>query len=110
MVTQPEIGALDRRMTIRTATRTRDAYGQEIETWADAQDVWAAVEWVSDGERWRAGERGVMAAARAVVRWQAGLVTHQDRVTIDGTEYAIDGIKEKGRRRWLEITLKRIEA
>lgn len=102
-------GELDRRVTIRRATTTRDGYGQQINAWADAGSVWAKVDWVNDGEKWRAGELGVDLAARVTVRYSPGLVARQDRIAIDGEDYEVAGIKQIGRRQWLEITVTRAE-
>ncbi len=104
----PPSGALDRRVVIRRAAAVRDQYGQQIKTWSDAATVWAAIEWIKDGERWRAGERGVDVAARLTLRWKAGVVASQDRVVIDGDEYEVVGLKEIGRRRALEVTVAKV--
>ncbi|WP_353474788.1 head-tail adaptor protein [Salipiger sp. H15] len=61
---------------------------------------------VSDGERWRAGEVAASIMSRFLVRWSpftAG-ITPKDRLTCDGLEFDIVGLKEVKRRHWIEIT------
>jgi SPP1 family predicted phage head-tail adaptor len=98
-----EAGKLDRRITVERATTTTDAYGGEVATWVPLGTVWAAVEPISDGERFRAAEVAAQVTTRFRIRWGLG-VTVEDRVVYDGRTYGIVGVKEIGRREGQEIT------
>lgn len=99
-------GKLDRRIQIRRSTATDDGL-QMVETWADhGSPIWAARKDVSDGERAAAGWMEATSVARFTLRsssFTRGL-TPKDRIATDGRDYNIQGIKELGRRDWLEIT------
>lgn len=101
-----DAGKLDRRITIRRATVTADAMNEPVETWADLLCLWAAKRDVSDRERLQASEYGATITTRFTVRWSqaASGITPKDRISIDGSTYDILGIKELGRRAFLEIT------
>lgn len=98
---------LNRRVQFLRATEVRDSFGV-VEQWAPlGTPILAAREDVSDAERWRASEVSASITTRFVVRWSSvsNAVTPKDRVTCEGREYDITGIREKeGRRQWLEIT------
>lgn len=98
---------LDRVVQFRRYTESTDDFGS-VQVWADhGAPVWAAKKDASDAERWRADEVSAMITARFRVHYStfsAGL-TPKDRLTCEGVEFDITGIKEVGpRRRWLEIT------
>lgn len=97
-------GDLDRRITIQRAMTVTDELGSEVPAWIDLTTVWASVEWVKDGERFRAAEVAAYAEVRFTIRWGVG-VTAQDRVRYDGRVYEIVGPpKEIGRRVGQEIS------
>jgi SPP1 family predicted phage head-tail adaptor len=100
-------GPLDRLLQFRRYAEVDDGFGM-AQFWSDHGDpVWAAKADVSDGERWRGGEVAASITTRFLVRWSAFTadLTPKDRLTCDGRQYDIFGIKEgKGRHQWLEIT------
>ena len=99
-------GKLDRRVQFRRATLADDGFTQ-APTWADlGSPVWAQKTEVSDGERWRAGEVAAHISCRFLVRYSvfSSGITPVDRLTCEGREYDISGIKEIDRKRMLEIT------
>lgn len=61
---------------------------------------------VSDGERWRAGEVSSSVMARFRLRWSPFIaeITPKDRLTSEGLDFDIVGLKEIARRQWVEIT------
>ena len=99
-------GKLDRRVQFRRFTTEHDGL-QNVETWTDhGRPIWASRQDISDGERAAAGWIEGTSVARFVVRsssFSRGL-TVKERLTTDGREYDILGIKEIGRRDRLEIT------
>ena len=100
-------GDLDRKVTFLRAEMIDDGYQTRqgpFVTYGPA--VWAARRYISDRERYAANTVGVDAVARFTVRYSqftAGL-THSDRLECEGRIYGITGIKEVGRREWIEIT------
>lgn len=101
-----EAGKLDRRVQFRRSFPRDDGF-QPVETWdSHGTPVWAAKRDVSDRERMAAQEVSATITTRFQVRWSsftAG-ITPKDRLTCEGVEYDITGIKEIGRRDALEIT------
>lgn len=99
-------GKLDRRVTLRRFTSSTDGFNNPVETWADLATVWAAVEFVRDGERFRSGEVGASQMIRVQIRYSAQVagIDAKDRLMFDGREYAVNGVKELGRRVGLELT------
>lgn len=97
---------LDRRITLRRATTAANAFNEPVYTWADLATVWAAFQPVNDSERLRAGESLAMRQARFTVRYSATTATvdPRDRLTYGGHEWDINGVKEVGRRMFIEIT------
>lgn len=99
-------GALDRRITLKRASTTTNGFNEPIYTWATLATVWAAVTPVMDGERLRAGETIAMKQSRFTIRWSSTVssLDPRDRLTFDGHEYDVNGVKQIGRRQFLEIT------
>lgn len=101
-----DAGKLDRRVQFRRFILTDDGF-TAVETWADhGAPVWASRRDVSDRERMAAMEVSATITTRFQVRWSsftAG-ITPKDRLTCEGAEYEITGLKELGRRQGFEIT------
>lgn len=75
-------------------------------TWNTLATVWASVVPVSDGERMRAGETLGSKQSRFTIRYSSTVanVDPKDRIVFDGKTYDVNGVKEVGRREYLEIT------
>lgn len=99
-------GALDRLIQFRRAGLSDDGFNQH-ETWADyGAPVWASRTDVRDSEKVAAGQEVATLMSRFVVRWSgftAG-ISPADRFTCDGRDWEVAGIKEIGRRQWIEVT------
>lgn len=99
-------GDLDRRVQFQRATETEGPYGA-VQTWANhGVAVWASRRDVSDGEKWNASEMQATLLSRFRVRWSSftdGLKA-SDRFTCDGRTWEIVGLKQVGRREFVEIT------
>ena len=97
---------LDRRVQFRRKELASDGMGY-AEAWANyglpqpanRQDI-------SDGERWRAGEVQAHVTTRFVIRYSAfgASINPGWRLVCEGLEYDIFGVKQQGRKQWLEIT------
>ena len=98
-------GDLDRRITIRRASFAPDAFNEPVATWSDTATVWAAARHVTDAERFRAQEIGAEVTTRFTIRYSSEVADlgPTDRVAFDGREYNITGVRELGRREWLEM-------
>lgn len=99
-------GELDREVTLRRATVTKDEYNADVETWADLVTVWGSKKDISDGERIAAAATGASITTRFRIRYSADVagVTPEDQLVCEGRTYNITGVKEVGRREGLEIT------
>lgn len=93
-----------RRVTIRRVVGgTPDGQGGTLPIFGDLATVWAEVDAISDGERWRAMQVAATVTHRFRIRWGLG-VTVLDRVRLEGREFEISGVKELDRRAGQEIT------
>lgn len=102
-------GRLDRRIIIERADlllETTDAMGTPVPFWRDLVAVWADAKLVSDGERWQAGQTLADRLYRFTIRYSSEVanVDPRDRIQYDGRVWEIHGVKEVGRRQFLEIT------
>ncbi len=100
-------GRRDTLVTLQNYTVTQDAYGEEVQTWADLGTEWAAVFYGRGDERRQAAmEQGGQAAnfqmlANDVTR----ALTIRDRIVLDGFAWDIVGIAPGTPKRGLiEIT------
>lgn len=102
-------GDLDRRVVVQRNGGALDAFGGVAQGWATLLTLWAMFRPISDGERWQSGRIEARAAARFTLRWSAPAsgIRETDRIAHDGGVWAILGIKEVGRREFLEITAER---
>lgn len=101
-----QAGKLDRRITVRRAVVTQNAYNEDVETWSDLFTVWASYKPVSDAEQVKAAAVGASITARFQIRWsaQAVSITPLDQLSFEGRAFNITGVKEIGRREGLEIS------
>lgn len=93
-------GRLDRRITLQSVTRTQDAAGQAIESWADLATCWAEVRPVRGAEAVAGGERQATSLREFRIRWREG-VTPQYRIVFEARNYDIRDVQEIGRREGL---------
>jgi SPP1 family predicted phage head-tail adaptor len=98
-------GDLDRRITIQRASFALNAFNEPLATWLDIATVWAAARHVTDVEQFRAHEIGAEVTARFTIRYSSEVADlgPADRLAFEGREYNITGVRELGRREWLEI-------
>lgn len=100
-----EAGRLDRRMTIQRATVSPNALNESVETWHVLATVYVQRRDASAGESYKAQEVGAKISARFTIRYSPTVadVNPRDRLVHGGLVYDITGVREKDRRRWLEI-------
>lgn len=99
-------GMLDRRVQFMRVTISTGSFGAE-QVWSDhGAPVWASKRDISDAERLRAAQADASITTRFVVRWSAFAagITPADALVCEGRTYNIRGLKEVGRRVWVEIT------
>lgn len=85
------IDELTERVTIQTATATRDAYGSETITWSNVATVWARV--VERGGREPLlADRPVMVVSYEVVIRAGRAVSHADRLVWRGLTLQIETV------------------
>ncbi|MCI5095776.1 MAG: head-tail adaptor protein [Rhodobacteraceae bacterium] len=101
------VGKLDRKIQILKHNGGKNPLGERIKDGFDPGVTYpASYSPVSDGERFRSGQVEAVSVARFVVRWSAtsAAITGEDRLRFEGEDWEVSGIKEIGRRRWIEIT------
>jgi SPP1 family predicted phage head-tail adaptor len=98
-------GDMSRRVTLQRATVTRNEFNEEIETWATLAIIWARRDDVSAAESFRAQEVGAQLTTRFRIRYSATVATlnPRDRLIYAGKLYNITGVREKQRKRLLEV-------
>jgi len=106
MAGSPGAGPRDRRIDVLRAQTTVDAFNTPVETWSVLVSRWAGYTPVLDGERERAGETIGSLKARFVVRRDAVIatVTPRDRLQMGALVFDVNGVKDLGRNRDIEIT------
>ena len=99
--------ALDRTVQFRRATLVDDGFGT-VEVWDDhGSPVWAMRTDIRDVERWQAGQVQASVTTRFQVRSSEFTrdIDPTDRLTCEGREFNITGVKQAGgRRQLIEIT------
>ena len=99
-----QIGKLDRRVTLLEPRRTRGTKrGEVIEEQPVEHRVWAARRDFTGREKFKAGVEFNERQARFVIRWRRDVRAGWTLVDERGARYAIEGMAETGRRRYLEI-------
>lgn len=98
------IGELDRRITIVAPGGLVDT-GLSLVPGPETTiaEVWARRRDISDRERIQGGISSSQIVSRFVIRWHPG-IPRTGAILCDGLRFSISGIKELGRRGWLEIT------
>lgn len=89
-------------MTLQTFTIAQDTFGQPLETWSTLATVWANKRDVAASERVSAHREVSTLASVWTIRHLSGL-TAKNRLQHDGLNYDITGIRELGRREYLEL-------
>ena len=66
-------GILDQRVTLQTATVTRDTVGGVVETWADTVTVWASVRPLTAKQIAQAQQVSADVRKAVTIRWRSGV-------------------------------------
>lgn len=68
------IGQMNQRVTIQRRSATKDAYGQEIDSWIEVAEVWAHIRPIGGREKLRAFAIGSDLSHTVSVRYSAALL------------------------------------
>lgn len=101
-------GKLDRRITLRTKSTTKNSFGEDVVTWTDIGTAWA--HWMPKGgaERWASQVMLDSADGMFEIRHRTDLDA-LDQIVFEGKEYRIIGEPaEIGRRDGLLIQVSRV--
>lgn len=98
-------GKLDRRITLRRATKVQDSLGQEGQTWSDLATVWASRRRASSRETLAAAEISAAITDVFEIRYDSlwSDLSPLDQVVFDDRSYDIASVEEIGRREGLRI-------
>lgn len=66
-----DAGKFDQRITLQTATLSRDAVGGPVETWADTVTVWASIRPLSGKQIAQAQQVGAVVSKALTLRWRS---------------------------------------
>lgn len=100
---QMSASRLDRQIELQSATEVKDAFGQATKTWATQSTVWAHKRGLGSRERFAAAQVQQSEAVIYTIRYNAS-VTQLWRVKDGDVLLDIIGLRELGRRQWLELT------
>lgn len=99
-------GRLDRRIKLESLTVTQSPSGQKKDAWTlVASDLPANVRPISAREQFEADQVAAQFETVFTIRFRSD-VNQKARLTYDGKVYDITGLREVGRRRWLELMAK----
>ena len=105
-----EIGNLDRRVTIQTATPTVNDYHGETLSWATTATVWAKVDWQTGHETSEGVERKTAVSSVVfTIRYLVAAKSKKVRVGYDSLLFDVVTVKELSRKRFLELHTKLFE-
>lgn len=68
-----QAGRLTERVTLETATVTRDTVGGPVETWAVLDTVWAEVKPLTGKQIAQAQQVGAVLSKAVTIRWRSGI-------------------------------------
>lgn len=102
------IGNLDRCIIIQDYTTTQNEYGERVQAWTNTATSKAWVKYKSGGESVFATKETVSADVIFVIRYRASL-TERSRIVFEGVNYDILHIAEAGRRKYQEVTAKKVQ-
>lgn len=92
------IGKRDRKVTIRVKSTTKDAYGQEVITWSDGQQCWAAIDYNEAQSDLEANTDATVSTTLIFFSIPAQLpVDVGQRLAYDGKQFEILAVIEDGR-------------
>jgi len=90
-------GRLRKRVTIQAKTAAADAYGEMVETWADAATVWGSLEPLLTGTREAFAAAGAQMQAKVTyqcrMRWRE-VSPATNRLIIEGVTYEVTGVMD----------------
>lgn len=87
-------GELDQRITLQTATVSRDAVGGPVEAWTDTATLWAKVRPLSARQATLAQQSQALARQAVTVRHRAGLSAAQRVRFADGRTARVSWVEE----------------
>lgn len=93
-------GKLDRRITLRTASVSTDAFGQSVRTYSDLGKVWAKVDFRTVKEDEETSKLTSINKVRFTIRYRSD-VDAKTKILWNGDTYEIEGISLEGRERYL---------
>jgi len=102
-------GNLDRRITLANYTQTGDgSFGEVTKTYTTLATVWAWIRFKEGNERLFQTKETVSADCIFTIRYRTS-ITEKTRITYDSVNYDILHIAEVGRRKYLELTARKIQ-
>lgn len=107
--------ALDRRITIESATVARNDNGEPITTWSTLATIWAKRMGLRGAELFATNQVVAQAQCKYRIRWRDD-INESMRVVDDGVTFGIQHIADPAdlgakvsRRQWLDLTVRRPE-
>jgi SPP1 family predicted phage head-tail adaptor len=87
-------GELDQRVTLQTATLSRDAVGGPVETWVDTVTVWAKVKPLSGKQIAQAQQVSADVSKAVTIRYRTGITAAMRVKFSDATTAKIHWVEE----------------
>lgn len=102
MAELPNIGILDRKVTIQTYSLTTNSFGEKVKIWTTHATVWAAVNYNGGKKEEEDGKLTSTDDITFTIRYMSDLISKM-RVVFENKYYTIRDIEQIGRRRFSEI-------
>jgi len=96
-------GKLDQRVTLQTATVTRDAVGGPVESWADTVTLWAEVAPLTGKQIAQAQQVSADVRTAVRIRWRTGISAAMRVKFPDATTAKVHWIEEHRREGWMTL-------
>lgn len=104
MSTKPYIGQMDRKITVQEFTKSQNASGEEVRSWANVASPWAFMEDVSGSEDVE-GKVVHIVSRRYTIRYNSEIAaTGNDMRVVDGSDtFNVYYVKHQGRKQHLQL-------
>lgn len=102
-------GRLNRRLTVEVRTKTTDAAGGRVESWATAFKAWAEQLKASQAEKVLGDSDRAEDERHFRIRWRDDIDARTHRIAYGGAKFNITGMTEEGIKDHLILSCRNVE-
>lgn len=97
-----QIGELRHLVTLQSYTAAKNGFGEDVQTWADSEPMWACIESLSGSETMIASQVKATASHKITIRYNSN-VTPLKRFTLGARTFEINSVDD-GEQRGIYMT------